>query len=671
VRHRVGGDSAGGETSRVADAESAGDAPNHADSAAPGRSLAAITARAIIGWACLATVLVTAIGFLLVSARAEQRAVRELVNYVDQRGRAESLIFRRAEANLLSFRERFLELYNDPAAFQDARFEDYFFEDDAGAIRLRPQYFTGHRGEDGVIRRGTSGFMGRNRPPLTDELKRRLIIAYELADRYGPGWIGQFANFHVSLPENALINHWPEEPWGLSADPELIMTNGAVIRATLQAENPERRPVWSGLYYDLTAGEWAITYQLPVDQDGRHLVNPSHDVLLDDLLARLETDHPFGGRNLILAPNGDLIAQPERMDEIRKHQGVLNVASMGDPDLASIHEALSARGAEAGPRTRFAEIESLDSYIVFTRIDGPGWWFVSIYPRSLLRGIAHESAAILLVLGLVISMLITLVVLAVLRTRVADPIAHLTHASERIAAGDHAAVASGEISLAVDRADEIGILARSFRAMARQIGEANEHLEQTVAARTLELQLANRQLEKLSLRDSLTGAFNRRAFDEDIAEVVSRADALDRRFGLLLCDLDHFKPYNDAYGHIAGDQVLSLIISTMTQCVPMSRVYRYGGEEIAVILDPEELDCATAGLQIVRRIAALRIPHRGSPFGIVTLSAGLAYTSPGLSAQALIERADTELYRAKSGGRNRISVREPEGDDAGVLSGAA
>jgi diguanylate cyclase (GGDEF)-like protein len=207
--------------------------------------------------------------------------------------------------------------------------------------------------------------------------------------------------------------------------------------------------------------------------------------------------------------------------------------------------------------------------------------------------------------------------------------------------------------------------------MARQIGEANEHLEQTVAARTLELQLANRQLEKLSLRDSLTGAFNRRAFDEDIAEVVSRADALDRRFGLLLCDLDHFKPYNDAYGHIAGDQVLSLIISTMTQCVPMSRVYRYGGEEIAVILDPEELDCATAGLQIVRRIAALRIPHRGSPFGIVTLSAGLAYTSPGLSAQALIERADTELYRAKSGGRNRISVREPEGDDAGVLSGAA
>jgi diguanylate cyclase (GGDEF)-like protein len=635
------------------------------------RSLGAATARAIILWAALATILLTGISYLLASARAERQALERLSEYVSQRGEAESQLFLIAQANLETFRGRFLELYNDPTVLASPRFEDWFHEDRHGAIRLRPEYFEGRRDSDGTIRRGTSGFMGRKRPELTPELQRRMIIAYELVDRFGPAWLNQFDNLHASLPENALIIHWPGGNWGAEADPDLEMTAGAVIKATLQSENPARRPVWTGLYYDLTAGHWAVTYQLPVDQDGRHLINPSHDIRLGDLVRRLAEEHPPGGRNLILSEGGELIAQPGRMDEILQNRGVLDIGKLGDPVLGAIHQALRdevvARGSDG--EARVVRIDALDAYVAFARIEGPGWWFATIYPRSLISRQAHEAAAIILLLGLLLLVLVATAVLAVLRLRVARPLAALESASRRIAAGEHDAVATGAVGLPVERRDEIGLLARAFRSMAAEVGAASAELERNVAARTVELRLANRRLEQLSLRDGLTGAFNRRALDSDLAAAARRARELGLPSALLLCDIDHFKAYNDSYGHLAGDQVLILVASTVAQSVPDGRVYRYGGEEFAVILDPSECACASVGDQLVRRIAALQMPHRGSPLGIITMSAGLAYMDDSLAgAAALLEAADAQLYRAKARGRNRLAA--DDGPERGVSDAA-
>lgn len=640
-------------------------------SAAP--SLVSHIVRRIVLWALFITVIVTGLSYLAVQARSEGQTLDRLAEFVVQRGRAESQIFRAAEANLAQAERHFLDLYTDPLAFPSPDFDAYFFEAEDGAIRLRPEYFEGHRGADGTLRAGTSAFMGRKRPPLDDELKRRMVLAYELANRFGPAWVPKFANFHVSLPENALINHWPDEPWGTKADPDLDMTAGAVIRATLQEHNPERLPVWSGLYYDLTAGKWAVTYQRPVDLDGRHLVNPSHDILLDDLVARLIADHPAGGRNLILSRDGDLVAQPERMEALRQKQGVLNVTRMGDPELLAAYTALERhRVATGGADSGVIEEPALDAYIAFTRIEGPGWWFVTLYPRALVAAEANEAAGIVLALGLGLALLITLYVLHVLRGAVARPIAEMRSASERIAAGDYAAVADGALPLPDRREDEIGQLARAFRAMARRVGDANAHLERTVSARTEELRRANRKLERLSLRDGLTGAYNRRAFDTDMAEAARQAADGRRPAALLLCDLDHFKAYNDTYGHQAGDQVLSLVVSTIEQAVPDGRIYRYGGEEIAVLLDPERRDCLSGAEAIVGRIGALAIPHGASPFGRVTLSAGLAFAPLGgaLSPDDFLRAADVQLYRAKKGGRNRLCADIGGAHDLPALSAA-
>ncbi len=632
-------------------------------------SVASATARTIILWAALATLLLTGAAYLIVAERAEREAVQQLLDHVTERGQAESKPFLIAEKNLEIFRGHFLERYNDPAILQRPNFNDWFEEGSDGAIRLRPEYFEGYRDETGTIRRGTSGFLGRKRPEMTPEFERRLIIAYELVDRFGPAWTSQFDNLHASFPENALIIHWPGGNWGANADPVLDMTAGAVIGSTLLSRNPERKPVWTGLYFDLTAGHWAVTYQLPVDQEGRHLINPSHDIRLGDLVRRLSEDHPPGARNLILSDRGELIAQPERMDEIMKHRGVLDIDKLDDPELKAVHDVVRRKAANGAANGAVERVDALDAYVAFARIDGPDWWFVTLYPRSLVASQAHEAATIILVLGLLLLALVAAVVTSVLRLQVARPLGKLEKASRLIAAGEYRAVASKTIDLPLGRRDEIGLLSKGFQAMASEIEAANTRLEQEVAARTVELQLANHRLEQLSLRDSLTGTLNRRALDRDLNDAQRRWTSFGVPTALLLCDIDHFKHYNDSYGHIAGDQVLALIASTIAQSAPDGRVYRYGGEEFALLLDPDLASRDLVAAQIVTRIAALRIPHCASPFGHITISVGTAMMGDSApDSAALLASADGQLYRAKQTGRNRASTADPLDTD---LSDAA
>ena len=468
--------------------------PATAGHPAASRSLAGRIGRAIFLWCALATICATAAGSVLVSAKIERQAVVALKNHILQRGRTESLIFETAEANLALFRQRFLEAYADENAYRTADFDTYFFHDEDGAIRLRERHFSGVRDENGAKRSGLSGFIGRRRGELTPEFKRRLVIGYHLLAQLGPGWASQFANLHASYPENALLMYWPQEPWGLQASPDLDMTAGAVIKATLTKHNPERRPVWSGLYHDLTAGRWAVTYQLPTDFEGRHLINPSHDIFLDGLIDRLTRGSPEGARNLILSPNGDLVAQPERMQEILKSKGVLNVHRIGDAQLLSIYRTLAAQGSLEGGR--IIKSEALDAYIAAVPIRGPGWWYVTVFPHPIIAQEARNTAGVVLVTTLLLSAFIMTIVLLVLRLRVSGPMRAMRRASEAVANGQYGRVAGDELALPGGD-DEVGVLARSFRDMAEKVDTHSRRLEATVAERTSELEQAKRRLEDL------------------------------------------------------------------------------------------------------------------------------------------------------------------------------
>lgn len=170
---------------------------------------------------------------------------------------------------------------------------------------------------------------------------------------------------------------------------------------------------------------------------------------------------------------------------------------------------------------------------------------------------------------------------------------------------------------------------------------------------------AQTALEKLANRDGLTGIANRRSFDERLTNEWKSERRDSRTLSLLMIDVDHFKCYNDTYGHQAGDNCLQQIARVLEQVVyrPGDLVARYGGEEFAMILTAT--DAAGASIvarRILDRIAELAIPHSGGEAGHVTLSIGIAtlLPKPDMAPDILISAADGALYRAKHGGRNRF-----------------
>jgi diguanylate cyclase (GGDEF)-like protein/PAS domain S-box-containing protein len=187
----------------------------------------------------------------------------------------------------------------------------------------------------------------------------------------------------------------------------------------------------------------------------------------------------------------------------------------------------------------------------------------------------------------------------------------------------------------------------------------------TGIVRDIGLQLAYEQgLERLSLRDSLTGLDNRRAFESTLDEEWRRGLRTGASLAVVLLDIDYFKPFNDRYGHIAGDACLERVAAAISLGVNRAgdTAARYGGEEFVLVLQATDREGAVATAESIRRaVQDLEIPHEdGGPRGLVTLSAGVAAQVPAQEASAkdLVSRADEALYRAKHAGRNRVVAEE-------------
>ena len=186
------------------------------------------------------------------------------------------------------------------------------------------------------------------------------------------------------------------------------------------------------------------------------------------------------------------------------------------------------------------------------------------------------------------------------------------------------------------------------------------NLEAQVALRTQELNDANRKLEDITRTDGLTGIANRRFLDEYLQLEWSRAMRSEAPISLLMVDIDCFKEYNDLYGHMAGDECLKLVASTLKNMAQRSTdfVARYGGEEFSIVL-PNTNDPIAIANMFKTAISSLNIPHEKSCIAsVVTVSIGCSTMVPtvGTYMEELVELSDKALYDAKNSGRNKISM---------------
>jgi len=187
----------------------------------------------------------------------------------------------------------------------------------------------------------------------------------------------------------------------------------------------------------------------------------------------------------------------------------------------------------------------------------------------------------------------------------------------------------------------------------------------TTFAGQVGLSVANIRLREAlraqSIKDPLTGLYNRRYLAEMMEREIRRAVRAEQSLGVLMLDLDHFKKFNDTYGHDAGDTVLREAASFLTRSIRVEDIVcRYGGEEFVVILPTADLNAAHTRAERIRsKMRELAVLHQGQSLGMVTVSIGVAaLPQHGTSPKALIEAADAALYRAKREGRDRVAVAE-------------
>jgi diguanylate cyclase len=209
--------------------------------------------------------------------------------------------------------------------------------------------------------------------------------------------------------------------------------------------------------------------------------------------------------------------------------------------------------------------------------------------------------------------------------------------------------------------DQVKAIVDSLMRSTGEMRETNKALRDRLTLSKSEISDLQQSLEAIraeSLTDPLTGLGNRKYFDRSIDAAVQNALDNGEPLSLLMFDIDHFKSFNDSYGHLTGDQVLRLVGLSLKQTIKGQDITaRYGGEEFAVVLPNTALRQALTVADHIRRAVMakeLKKKSTGEILGRVTISVGVSMLKPGDDTDSLIERADACLYAAKRSGRNRV-----------------
>lgn len=213
--------------------------------------------------------------------------------------------------------------------------------------------------------------------------------------------------------------------------------------------------------------------------------------------------------------------------------------------------------------------------------------------------------------------------------------------------------------------ESIKLMAKSVVDGALTMMSSSESVAMQLAGAQNEIAALRENLAKAtteSERDFLTGTYNRKAFDKRLHDAAEEAMKSDSELTLIMIDIDHFKKFNDNFGHLIGDEVLKIVSRALTDSVKgIDTVARYGGEEFAIILPRTPIGGGMIVAEQIRKLIAGReFKNRatGEHYGVITMSAGVAaFRTHGIddSPTALIKRADEAMYRSKNAGRNRVT----------------
>ncbi|WP_199337470.1 MULTISPECIES: ATP-binding protein [unclassified Nostoc] len=423
----------------------------------------------------------------------ESQTREQLQKYVIERGKREESLFKLAEDNHKTLKQALLKRL-EQLGNQDPReqFNKLFYLWSDGTRRnflenLPVKQFDSEQ--------YPSVFIGKQ-VPNTADVRRRMLAFYELTKSYGPAWSNRFVDTYIMGPENFVANYWATVPWGIEAKVDVFMPNEEYFYISDKKHNPARETVWTGLYFDTVPKLWMVSVETPVDDRfGNHIATIGHDIILNELMERTVNDHLHGTYNLIFRSDGRLIVHPDYMPQIQQKLGHFNILESGNAHLQHIFHVVKTLRVETGVIDNSKEDD--DEYLAVTRINGPDWYFVTVYPKSLLAEIAANNARFVLNVGLIALVLEILLLFAVLYKQVTTPLNKLLIATDQVSEGNF------DIDLNTKLPNELGRLANAFTTMAKQLHESfmlleksNEELEVRVQNRTTELSQVLQDLQQ-------------------------------------------------------------------------------------------------------------------------------------------------------------------------------
>ncbi len=228
--------------------------------------------------------------------------------------------------------------------------------------------------------------------------------------------------------------------------------------------------------------------------------------------------------------------------------------------------------------------------------------------------------------------------------------------------GEALAGASGKLD---DTTDSAGVkqMVEGLVAATARMQRRSRELEKRLQETSQEVDQLRTNLEKVreeAMTDALTGIANRKRFDESMRKARRDSDLKGEAFSLILCDIDHFKRFNDTWGHQTGDQIIRFVAACLSRFSKDSHVVaRYGGEEFAVVLPgTSQPDAMLIAEKVRSTVESKRLLRKSTneDLGNITVSLGVSQFRTGESVECLIERCDTNLYKSKQTGRNKVTV---------------
>ncbi|MEL6553937.1 MAG: ATP-binding protein [Cyanobacteria bacterium J06621_11] len=413
----------------------------------------------------LVVVISTTVSYFHVMHNLENQTVQQLERYIVERGQREDAAFQLAEDNLISLQDRFLQELGQPSnQTVSEQFDQQFFSWGDGTTRNFPE--TRLLSDFDTTRKATS-FVGEN-TDIVPSLKKRLLVAQRLITNYGAAWSNRFINTYLNTAEDTTTIYWKDTPLALQASADFKPSQDEYFYAADPQHNPTRQPVWTGVYADTVTKIWMMSAVVPLYEGEQFIGSLGHDIELNRLIDQTIENNLPGAYNIIFDRNGRLIAHPQYVEEIQQAQGKLNVDDLNDEHLRKIFQLSLAE-----PQNVVKNSDNHE-FLALTKLAGPNWLFVTVYPESLLSESAFDTIQFVLLAGLSALLVEVILLFFVLRNQVANPLSYLMTASQKLADGDF------DVSLKIERQDELGQLASSFTKMTHQLQSAFQDLQQKV-----------------------------------------------------------------------------------------------------------------------------------------------------------------------------------------------